>query len=239
VQHSFTPALLLALAVLFFSPAQAQLSKSRLSNEPGTIEIEGVLPKPIKLTVIAESIIYYQSDLQRALGGMAPGITVQLLAITDTAWKVRGRARHGDVAGWMRIADLKSPDPKLAEKLKAYCERKKIVEELIQKHQIAVGLTVDEVKASLGNPARKSTRITTTGREETYEYSIYKSVPQAVTGRDQSGNLVQNIIYVKVETGRLTVSFRDGSVTEIQETQGNTPIPGAEVKIVPGPILVY
>ncbi|MCE9520038.1 MAG: hypothetical protein K8R87_10870 [Verrucomicrobia bacterium] len=239
MQHPSIPAIMLALAALVLTPIQAQQGKSGLASEPGTIQIEGVLPKPIKLTVLAESIIYYQSDLQRALGGMAPGTTVQLLAINDIAWKVRGRARHGDVAGWMRIADLKSPDPKLVEKLKAYCERKRIVEELIQKHQIAVGLTVEEVKASLGHPARKSSRVTATGREETYEYSIYKSVPQAVTGRDQSGNLVQNIIYVKVETGRLTVSFREGSVTEIQETQGNTPIPGGEVKIVPGPIVVF
>ncbi len=239
MQHSFTPTLALALAALVFSPAQAQQSKSQLASETGAIQIEGVLPKPIKLTVIAESVIYYQSDLQRALGAMAPGTTVQLLAITDKAWKVRGRARHGDVAGWMQIADLKSPDPKLSEKLKAYCERKKTVDELIQKHQIAVGLTVDEVKASLGHPVRKSARVTATGREETYEYSVYKSVPQAVTGRDQSGNLVQNIVYVKVETGRLTVSFREGSVTEIQETQGNTPIPGGEVKIVPAPFILF
>ncbi len=232
-------ALTLALTALLFSTIQAQPGKSQLTSEPGAIEIEGVLPKPIKLTVLAESIIYYQSDLQRALGSMAPGTPVQLLAITDKAWKVRGRARHGDVAGWMRIADLKSPDPKLAEKLKAYCERKKTVEELIQKRQIAVGLTVGEVKASLGNPARKSSRVTATGREETYEYSIYKSVPQTVTGHDPSGNLVQNIIYVKVETGRLTVSFQAGSVTEIQETQGDTSVPGADVKIVPAPFIVF
>lgn len=232
-------ALTFVSAALIFSPARAQLGKSQLATESGAIQIEGVLPKPIKLTVIAESIIYYQNDLQRALGGMAPGTTVQLLAIADKAWKVRGRAHHGDVAGWMKIAELKSPDPKLADKLKAYCERKKTVDELIQKHQIAVGLTVDEVQASLGKPARKSSSVTATGREEAYEYSIYKNVPQTVTGRDRLGNLVQNIIYVKVETGRLTVSFRGGSVAEIQETQGDTPIPGSEVKIVPAPFIIF
>ncbi len=232
-------ALVLAMAALVGGSARAQLGKSRLSTEPGAIEVEGVLPKPIRLTVAAESIIYYQGDMQRVLGSMAPGTVVQLVAITDTAWKIRGRARHGDVAGWMRIGDLKSPDPKLPEKLKAYLERQKAVDELIQKHQIAIGLTVEEVKGSLGQPARKSTRITATGREDVYEYPVYKSVPQTVTGRDHLGNIIQNIVYVKVETGRLTVSFQAGSVTEIQDTQGNTPIPGTGVKIVPAPIDVF
>jgi hypothetical protein len=232
-------ALALAMVALAGAPVRAQLGKSRLTTEPGAIEVEGVLPKPVKLTVAAESIIYYQGDMQRALGSMAPGTVVQLVAITDTAWKVRGRARHGDVAGWMRIGDLKSPDPKLPEKLKAYLERQKTVEELVQKHQIAIGLTVDEVRASLGQPARKSSRITATGREDTYEYSVYKSVPQTVTGRDQFGNLVQSIVYVKVETGRLTVSFRGGSVVEIQETEGNAPLAGGGVKIVPAPVIDF
>ena len=232
------PALALALATLAFSAVHAQSGKSRLPTEPGVIEVEGVLPKPLKLTVAADSIIYYQGDLQRALGNMAPGTVVQLIAINDTAWRVRGRARHGDVAGWMRIGDLRSPDPKLAEKLKAYCERQKTVQELIQKHQIAIGMTGDEVKASLGQPARKSSRVTGTGKEETLEYAQYKNVPQTVTGRDQFGNIVQSIMYVKMETGRLTVAFSGGAVTEIQETQGSTPLPGGGVKIVPAPVNV-
>jgi hypothetical protein len=231
------PALAFALSTLVCA-AHAQSGKSRLPAEPGVIEVEGVLPKPVRLTVAAESIIYYQSDLQRALGNMAPGTVVQLVAFSDTAWRVRGRARHGDVAGWMRIADLKSPDPKLAEKLKAYCERQKTVSELIQKHQIAIGMTADEVKASLGAPARKSARLTANGKEETFEYAQYKNVPQTVTGRDQFGNIVQSIMYVKMETGRLTVSVSGGAVTEIQETQGSTPLPGGGVKIVPAPINV-
>lgn len=238
-RHPLALALAFALTVLPGSSARAQSGKSRLATEPGAIEVEGVLPKPVRLTVAAESIIYYQGDMQRALGSMAPGTAVQLVAITDTAWKVRGRARHGDVAGWMHIGDLKSPDPRLPEKLKAYLERQKTVDELIQKHQLAIGMTVDEVKSSLGQPARKSARVNAAGREESYEYSVYKNVPQTVTGRDQFGNLVQNIIYVKMETGRLTVSFRAGSVAEIQETQGSTPLAGGNVKIVPGPVEVF
>lgn len=218
----------------------AEIGKTRLGNtEPGAIEIEDILPKPVKVAVVKESIIYYQSDMQRVLGSMAPGTIVQLISITDAAWKIRGRARHGDVSGWMHITDLKSPDPKLGEKLKAFCERHKLVEELVQKHQIAIGMTADEVKASLGTPTRKSARITVGEREDTLEYSVFKLVPQTVTGRDQFGQPVQSIVYVKVETGRLTVSLKAGIVTEIQETQGANPLPGGAAKIVPGPVNVF
>lgn len=237
----FRPIVLeLAVAALLGTALPAQVTRSRLDNlEPGAIIVEGVLPKPVRLTVMLESIIYYQSDMQRALGAMAPGTIVQLVAMTDSAFKVRGRARHGDVAGWMRQDTLKSADPKLFEKLKSYCERQKTVDELIQKHQIAIGMTGDEVRMSLGTPSRKSARVTATGREESFEYSVYKSVPQTVTGRDAFGNVVTSIVYVKMETGRLTVNLSAGNVTEIQETQGNTPIPGGSVRVVPAPVTVF
>lgn len=214
-----THALALTVAALLFGEASAQSGKSTLSTntEPGTIDVETLLPKPIRLTVAADSVIYYQSDLQRALGSMAANTVVQLVAMGDTAFKVRGRARHGDVAGWMHMNDLNSPDPKLVEKLKAYAERRKTVAELIQKHQVAIGMTPEEVKASLGSPTRKSSHLTAGTREETFEYIVYKNVPQAVTGRDQNGNLVQNIIYVKVESGRLSVALKGGTVNDIQE----------------------
>lgn len=231
--------LALVLAGLTSAQTLAQLGRTRLATEPGAIEVEGLLPRPVKLTVAADSIIYYQGDMQRALGSMAPGTVVQLVAIAEHAWKVRGRARHGDVAGWMRIQDLKPPDPKFSERLRAFCERQRLVDDLIQKHQIAIGMTLDEVKASLGQPSRKSARVTASGREETFEYSVYKSVPQTVTGRDQFGNLVQSIVYVKMETGRLTISFSGGGVTEIQETQGDAPLPGGAVKIVPAPVTLF
>jgi len=220
--------------------SSAQSGKSRLAanTEPGALYMEDILPRPVKLTVGAEAPIYYQNDMQRVLGNMAPGTPVQLVAMTETSYKVRGRARHGDVAGWMRTDDLRNPDPKLQEKLKAFYERQKQVDELVTNHQVALGMTSEEVKLSLGNPSRKSSRITAAGREESLEYSIFDRVPQTVTGRDAVGNLVQNVIYVRVEVGRLTVSFKDGAVSEIQETVGN-PLGSGGIRIVPGPITIY
>jgi hypothetical protein len=69
------------------------------------------------------------------------------------------------------------------------------------------------------------------------EYSIFDKVPQVMTGRDPYGNLVQNVVYVKVETGTLSVSLKDGIVDTIEETKG-APLGGGGVKIVPGPIFI-
>lgn len=235
------PLLTLTFALLTLPPPiQAQTERSRLgsSTEPGAMYVEDILPKAVKLTVNAEAPIYYQVDMQRVLGSMAPGTVVQLVALSDTGYRVRGRARHGDVAGWMRMEHLKSADPKLPEKLKAFYERKKEVDALIAANQVAIGMTVEEVKASLGNPTRKSSKITAAGREESLEYSIYERVPQITTGRDRFGNLVQSTIYVKVEVGRLSVAFKDNVVTEINETMGN-PLGVGGVKLLPRPIMLY
>lgn len=231
MRHSPSLVLVLALA------AQSVTAFALTSTEPGAIPLEDILAKPLHGAVAAESVIYYQSDLQRALGAMAPNTVVQIVAMKDATFKVRGRARHGDVAGWMRLQDLKFADPKTPEKLKAFAERHKIVEDLVQKHQVAIGMTAEEVKASLGNPVRKGAKINAEGKEETLEYIAYKNVPQTVTGRDRFGQLVQSVIYVKVETGRLTVSLKAGAVTEIEETQGN-PLAGDAGKIVPVPVLL-
>lgn len=229
-----------ALCLMGGSLLQAQQGRSRLggTTEPGSLYIEDILPKPVRLSVAGDSIIYYQIDMQRPLGQMAPGTSVQLVAMTDTSYKVRGRARHGDVAGWMRKEDLKSPDPQLYDKLKAFYERQKKVDELIANRQVALGMTNLEVEQSLGRPTRKSTKITAAGREEVLEYSIFDKVPQITTGRDGAGNLVQTTVYVKVEVGRLTIGFQNGAVSEINETMGN-PLGTGGVKIVPGPITVF
>jgi hypothetical protein len=207
------------------------------SIEPGAISLEDILPKPLHAVVAAESIIYYQSNLQRALGGMGAGTVVQVAAMKDNTYRVRGRAHHGDVAGWMRVQDLKFADPQMPQKLKAFADRNKIVSDIVQKHQVAIGMTADEVKASLGAPTRKSAKITAAGREEVLEYIAYKTVPQIVPGRDRFGNPAPTTIFVKVESGRLSLTFKGGAVTEIEESQGN-PLGGDAGKTVPAPIIV-
>ena len=233
--------ILLTLFALQTTEAQTVTSSSRnksslQSLEPGTFSVEGMTPKPVVLKVQLESPMYPTSKFQGAIGSFAPGTLVTLIAMSDTAYRVRGRARHGDVAGWIRQADVLSADPNLATNLKKLYERTKKVEELIQNRQVALGMTSQEVQASLGKPSRTSAKINAAGKEEKLEFSIYEKVPQTTTGRDPFGQLVQTVIYVKVEVGTLSVSFKDGVVAEIEETKGN-PLGGGGVQIVPPPFI--
>jgi hypothetical protein len=63
-------------------------------------------------------------------------------------------------------------------------------------------------------------------------------VPQTTTGRDAFGQLVQTVVYVKVEVGTLAVNFKDGVVSEIEETKGN-PLGGGGVQIIPPPLFGF
>ncbi len=229
---------LAAVLLGFSSLVHGALPKATgIAPEPGTISLEGVLPQPVRLVVRADAIIYYHATFDSALGNMAAGTVVTLAGLSETGYRVRGRARHGDVAGWMKIADLQSKDPLLHEKLKAFYERQKQISELVGNHQVALGMTLDEVQQSLGKPTRKSSRVTAAGREDKVEYAVFEKVPQVMTGRDPYGQLVQSTVYVKVEVGTLSISFKSGVVEAIEETKGN-PLQGGGVKIVPIPIIL-
>lgn len=242
LMKAFVP-VLLALLTIQAAHAQVVTSSSRnksslQSLEPGTFSVEGMTPKPVVLKVQIEAPVYPTSKFQRALGSFAPGTLVTLVAMSDTAYRVRGRARHGDVVGWVRQAEVLSADPNLAANLKKLLERTRQVDELIKKSQVALGMTRQEVQASLGKPSRTSAKINANGKEEKLEYSIYERVPQTTTGRDGFGNLVQTVIYVRVEVGTLSVSFTDDVVSEIEETKGN-PLGGGGVQIVPPPLFGF
>ena len=71
--------------------------------------------------------------------------------MTEKQYLIRGMALHGQVKGWIFPSALQGLDKKFSDKLRTLYERKKIVDELIQNEQIALGMNTDEVIASMGN----------------------------------------------------------------------------------------
>ncbi len=220
----------------FSSSTRKSTKSTLLAPEPGTIDVEDLLKKPVTLKVLQESPIYTRSTMQQALGSMPPGTLVKLVGLSDTGYRVRGRARHGDVSGWMRLQDLLSPDPNLVPNLKKLHQRQTEVEALIAAKQIALGMTGEEVQASLGKPNRKSSKLSNAGKDETLEYVVYDRIPQYNTGFDALGRPVQTVVYIKVETGSMSVNLKENVVESIEETKGN-PLGTGGVKIVPGPVI--
>jgi hypothetical protein len=230
--------LLLLGAMLPAYQAEAQFSKrkSTLPPEPGTMDIEHLLSKPVTLKVIQEAPIYTRATLDRPLGSMAPGTLVKLVALSDNAYRVRGRSRQGEVTGWVPMANLLSPDPNLVPNLRKLHQRQTEVEALIEAKQVALGMTGEEVQKSLGKPNRKSSKLSASGRDETLEYVIYDRVPQYNTSVDAFGRPFQSVIYIKMETGSVSINLKDNVVETIEETKGN-PLGTGGVKIVPAPII--
>jgi len=235
---SLSAALLGALALTALPTTSHARSGSNLSREPGAIYLEDFLDQRVELLAIEQVPIYATAQRQRALGTLKKGGKVEITAMTDKQYQIRGAALHGQVKGWVLPSALASLDKDFVANLRALYERQKIVEELIAEHQIALGMNIAEVVASMGKPSRKSSKLDKSGRNDIYDYVTYKRVPRYRTGHDRFGNVVQQVYYIKVESGKLTVSFKNEIVETIEETEGN-PLGSGGVRIVPFPIELF
>ncbi|HRQ89726.1 MAG TPA: hypothetical protein PLA50_13080, partial [Bacteroidia bacterium] len=95
-----------------------------------------------------------------------------------------------------------------------------VVSELIQNKQIALGMTVGEVTASIGPPDKRNSTVTQDGRTDSLEYVSYKRVPQTTMSIDAFGQPVPVTRYIEVESGRIVVEFSNDVVTSISESEG-------------------
>ena len=220
------------------APRKKRDDKSALLREPGAIYLEDFLDQSVKLRVKGEPPIYKSTQRKHALGTLKKNREVVVLAMTDKQYRVRGTAYHGTAVGWVLPSDLTSLDKEFVANLKALYEREKKVSELIDKGEIALGMTAEEVVESLGRPSRKTSRLDKGGRVDIYEYSTFEKIPQYRYLRDINGNLYRDTYYIKVESGKMTVTFNNKVVESIEQTEGE-PAGGGKVRIVPAPIIIH
>lgn len=195
--------------------------------------------------------------MKRYAGTLRFPQAVQLEAIAvNGLLRVRGSARQGGVAAWIEprfIAGL--PENYLEIALRAE-KRRRDVEDLVARNEVAIGMTPDEVTRSLGKPQKRSSR---TGREsstEEFEYIKYKLIPQTVYTPAYVQSLTgylprpgerfervvvrggygydQSTVYLKVPVGTTKVAFADGLVESVEETEGT--LVGASASIVVPPV---
>jgi outer membrane protein assembly factor BamE (lipoprotein component of BamABCDE complex) len=224
--------------VALVAPLSAEpAKKSSLTREKGAIYVEDFTTEPLKLRVKAPAPVYSSLQGQRSLGVLVPDQLATLVAFSDKACRVRSRAAHGDVVGWVGINYLESKDPEFFDRLKKIADRQKQVQQLIDRKEIAIGMTTDEVLQALGKPDAESSRFDSNSEAQTFQYITYDRVPQKNFVRDRFGRLYETITYIKVETGRFTVNFADGAVSSIESTKGKPNFGNA--KIVVPPINIY
>jgi len=249
--RSFPP-LWIALSAIFCLPSEssAQLrrpgwvtikredrSKSELLGEEGAIYLEGLVPKEVIVQVTAAVPAYGTLQGDRWLGNLIPDQRAVLLAVSDRAYRVRAKAKQGQVAGWVAKSAVAGLPPEFEAKLEAYHARFEAVRELIENHQIALGMTLAEVVQSVGPPDKRSSKVTAAGRTDSLEFISYERVPQNGIGYDSFGRPYTTTQYIEVESGRVTVDFNDDLVTSIAESEG-IDLPAGPV-VVPPPVFLY
>ena len=222
-------------AALFLAPLFAQAGA--VIREDGAVYLEDFIKQPVRLTILAETSIFYQSDLRRYLGTIRKGQIVELQAVAENAYRIRGKAQQGQVAGWVMAASLSPLKQEFLDNLRKNAARKSEVDALIAKNEVAVNMTPEEVVKALGKVSKKTSRLDANGREEVWEFIRYERVPQQVTAYDRNGRLVTNIVYVKVPSGKLAVTFQNNLVSTLEKSEG-TLDRDARVKIVSAPITV-
>ncbi len=221
------------LCSVFLSTADAQLrrpsfvtikhedrNESNLIKEKGAVYLEGLVTQEVKVKVTQAAPTYANVSGQRWLGNIFANQSATLLAVSDRAYRIRGRAKQGQIAGWVGKAFVEGLPDGFEDKLVKYHQRYEMVKQLIDNQQVALGMTTDEVIASIGPPDTKSSRLDTTGRVDIFEFISYERQPQPVVNFDAFGRPYTSTRYVEVESGRVTIEFTDNLVSAISETAG-------------------
>ncbi len=229
---------LLGWSVLSLGISRAEDSAAKPFREEGALYLEDVLENPIKLKVIKPANTYSSLKGERYLGTLRVDQEVTLLAVSDRAYRVRGKAQQGQIAGWAGHAFFDKLAPDFVENLKKVAERKAVVADLIANEQVALGMTAEEVIASLGEPTKRSTKVTAEGKQDTLEYITYEKVPQESWARNAFGFLYKRTTYVKVETGKLSITLDNDLVLGIEESETNEDRRDRGI-VVPTPVELY
>ncbi len=195
-------------------------TKSSLNKEDGAIYLEGMVNQEVKVRVTKSAPTYSNLTAERWLGNVFPNQNAVLLAVSDKAYRVRAKAKQGQVAGWVSKAAIEGLAPGFEAKLRKYYDRYMIVQELIENNQVALGMTIEEVAASIGPPNTRSSTVEQSGRTDILEYISFERVPRTVTTYNSFGVPVPTTQYVEVENGRVTIEFSNNMVSLIKESEG-------------------
>lgn len=239
---TIVPALaaVVALTAGLSSPVQAEIRpserKSLLDSEPDVVYTEEFTDKDIELLAIASGTVYATKKGGRKLGVLKLNSKAKLIGFTDKAYKIQGEATHSTISGWVSPKALASKDKDFVDNLKKVYERQLEVRELIANHEVAIGMSMDEVAAAMGKPTKTKVRRTAKGNTGSWEYIEFEEVDHYRTVRDPSTGALyrQKTHTTREELNKLVVEFENDVVTALEETENND---AAAVKIVVPPLV--
>ena len=213
----------IACLVLFLAfPAMALPDKP----EKGVVYVEEFAPKGIKLKVEKPGWVYSTKQGGRKRGSLKIGINVELVSFTEKAYFVRGKRDNGiGVSGWVAPTSFSSKDPKFVEKLKQVHARQLLVRELIEKKEVAIGMTPEEVSKIHTRPTKTKVKRTAKGQTTIWEFIKYETVSHFNTVRDPStGQIFRQLTHTtNEEKSKIVVEFENGFASSIEIIKNNGP----------------
>ena len=221
----------------FFSwilPAAAQLDA-----DPDVVYVKDFYEKSVKLKVAKAGWVFATKKGGSKRGALKVGTDVELIGFTEKAYKIRGKKQNGSgVSGWVSPAALTSKDKDFAKKIQAVFERQIVVRELIEKKEIAIGMTDLEVAQVLGKPTKSKVRRTAKGQSATLEYIDYEIENHYANFRDPAtGGIYRQLTHqTKEEKSKTVVEFENNIVIAIEESEDNG---NARRRIVATPITFF
>lgn len=231
----FRPVIAIVLAATLVAAGKER--PSLLDTDPDVVYLEQTIKKPIELRVIKEAPIYSDKDGRRSLGTITVGQTVTLEAMTERAYRVSAKTGGHKIRGWVGPWAFASKDPDFVENLKKLYKRQLEVAELIKAKQVAIGMTLDEIGLSLGEPTKKTTRQTAQGLSGSYEFIEYEEIPHYNYIRDPITGVVHKQLshVTREEKGKTVIEFENEVVTAIEETEDRGG--ASKVRIVVPPVI--
>jgi len=209
-----------------------------LFREPGFVYLADFGQKPLRVALKAPADAYFDTALTRYAGTLRYPQAVEVLGFGDGLYRIRGRAQQGQILAYLPSAALEPVDPELIANLRKAEERRRVVEALIAKNEVALGMTPEEVRRSLGKPQKKTQTANAEGVSQVWEFVTYALIPQFTTGIGPNGFPVQTTTYIKTPKGKMDVHFKDGIVSELRQSEG-TVLTGNETTVVVPPLFVY
>lgn len=197
---------------------------------------EGQQPA-MELKVLRRTPLAFTRDPSSVIAYLAAGQRVQLLGMGDKYHYVLAQIVTGPARGWIEADAIESPPEQMRADLQKRREKMLAHRALIERHEVGLGMTRDEVLASLGKPDRKAYSRTAQGDEDQWYYVTYKYFPQLSYFRDERGELRQSITYRRVPAGQRMIAFRNGEVVEVaSDVEERRPPPDS--LIIPNPPMV-
>lgn len=212
----------ISLLLFLAFPAMALPDKP----EKGVVYVEEFAPKGINLKVEKPGWVYSTNQGGRKRGSLKVGIDVELVSFTEKAYFVRGKRDNGiGVSGWVTPAAFSSKDPKFVEKLKQVHTRQLIVRELIEKKEIAIGMTPEEVSQVHTRPTKTRVKRTAKGQTTVWEFVEYDTVSHFNTVRDPyTGQIFRQLTHTtNEEKYKIVVEFENGYASSIEISKNNGP----------------